>query len=308
MTIDNRGLTDKDVVSYMDSLSNWGKWGPEDQLGALNYLTEAKRQQASSLIQDGHVVSLALPLSNVPSKMNTRPAVHLMLGTGDNPASTASMDFVGVAYHGYATSHIDALCHIFWQGKMYNGFPSSEVRVDGAHKNAIDNALTKVVGRGILLDIPPVKGKDWLEPGEAIYIEDLEEVERRQGVTVGEGDILLVRTGRHKRGRSLGDYDPDPATRAGLHASVLPWMFERRISVLGSDGTSDVVPSGFPSIAQPWHLVAIVAMGIHLLDNHDFEALAQACADRSRYEFFCITAPLFLPRGTGSPTNGLAVF
>ncbi len=122
MTIDNRGLTDKDVLSYMDSLSNWGKWGPEDQLGALNYLTEAKRQQASSLIQDGHVVSLALPLSNVPSKMNARPAVHLMLSTGDNPASTASMDFVGVAYHGYATSHIDALCHIFWQGKMYNGF------------------------------------------------------------------------------------------------------------------------------------------------------------------------------------------
>lgn len=229
-----------------------------------------------------------------------------MMGTGESPTATGSMDYIGVAYHGLAHSHIDALCHMFWQGKMYNGVPSSEVRSDGAHRNNIGNVRDKVVGRGILLDIPALKGRDWLEPGEPIYVEDLEAAERRQGVTVGEGDILLVRTGRHKRGRAVG-YPPDPDLRPGLHASVLPWVHQRRVAVLGSDCVTDVKPSGF-EIGQPYHLVAIVAMGIHLLDNNDFEALAEACARRNRYEFFFVIAPLFIELGTGSPANGLAIF
>ena len=178
---------------------------------------------------------------------------------------------------------------------------------DGAHRNRIANAKDKVVGRGVLLDIPALKGRDWLEPGEAIYVEDLEAAEQRQGVTVGEGDILLVRTGRHKRGRAVG-YPPDPDLRPGLHASALPWVRDRHVAVLGSDCVTDVRPSGFESIGQPYHLVAIVALGVHLLDNNDFEPIAEACARNNRYEFFFVVAPLFLEFGTGSPANGLAIF
>jgi hypothetical protein len=189
VAIDNKGLTDDDLVGFMESLSNWGKWGPEDEIGALNYITPEKRVVAAALVQDGEVVAISLPIPTTPGPENPRPALHFMLATGEREGATASMDFLGLAYHGMTTSHIDALCHIFWRGKMYNGFPSSEVRPDGAHKDAIHPVRDKVVGRGVLLDIPPVRGKEWLEPGEPIYVEDLEAAERRQGVTVGEGDI-----------------------------------------------------------------------------------------------------------------------
>jgi len=306
--IDNRDLTEADVNAFMEALSNWGKWGPEDQLGALNYLTPQKRAAAASLIREGHMVSISLPLPTTPGPDNPRPALHYMVGTGETPGATGSMDFVGVAYHGMTTSHIDALCHVFWRGKMYNGFPAAEVQPDGAHKNAIHQVLDRVAGRGVLLDIPAARGKAWLEPGESVYIEDLEAAEARQGVMVEEGDILLVRTGRHARARAQGGDGWQTLGLAGLHASALPWVHQRRVAVLGSDGISDVVPSGFERIRLPWHMVAIVAMGVHLLDNHDFEALAAACARRNRYAFFFVMAPLYLERGTGSPANGLAIF
>ena len=305
MAIDNRGLADADMLGYMESLSNWGRWGPEDQLGALNYITPKMRAEAAALVREGHVVSISLPLATAPGPHNPRPALHFMIATGEQQGASSSTDFFGVAYHGIATSHIDALCHIFWRGTMYNGFPASEVRPDGAHKNAIHGVLDKVVGRGVLLDIPPVRGVEWLEPGAPVYVDDLEAAERRQGITAGEGDILLVRTGRHKRARAQGS---DADSLAGLHASALPWLHERRIAVLGGDGINDVRPSGFESVALPLHLVGIVGMGVHLLDNHDLEALADACAQRGRYVFLFVLAPLYLERGTGSPANGLAIF
>ncbi|MBI2887764.1 MAG: cyclase family protein [Chloroflexi bacterium] len=308
MAIDNRGLTDADVLGFMDSLSNWGRWGPEDQAGALNYITPERRLRAFSLVQEAHVVSISQPLATTPGPENPRPVLHFMLGTGEGAGATGSMDFLGMAYHGMTISHIDALCHIFYRGKMYNGFPAAEVKPDGAHKNAIHQVLEKVVGRGVLLDIPAAKGKEWLDPAEPIYTEDLEAAERRQGVTVEPGDIVLVRTGRHKRARAQGSDGWQTQGLAGLHASTLPWLHRRQVAVLGSDGISDVMPSGFEGIRLPYHVVAIVAMGVHLLDNHDFERLAEACVQRGRYQFLFVLAPLFLERGTGSPANGLAIF
>lgn len=308
MSIDNRGLSDDDVRGFMRSLSNWGRWGPDDQLGALNYITPQKRVAAAALVREGFVVSTSLPLPTVPGPENPRPANHFMLMTGESGDRLASADYIGLAYHGMTTSHIDALCHVFYEGKMYNGFPSSEVRPDGAYKNAIHATRDRLVSRGVMLDIPPLRGKEWLEPGEPIYIEDLEGAEQRQGVRVGEGDILLVRTGRYKRVRAEGSDGWQTRGLAGIHASVLPWLHERRVAVLGSDGVSDVTPSGFESMRMPIHTVAIVAMGIHLLDNQDLEPLAQACAERGRYEFMFVVAPLYLERGTGSPANCLALF
>ncbi len=307
MAVDNRGLTDADVLGYMASLSNWGRWGAQDQAGALNYLTPQMRAEAARLVTEGAVVPISRPLPVEPSPDNPRPALHYLSRTGESADATVAMDFVGVAYHGRNTSHIDALCHIFHEGKMYNGFPASDVRPDGAHHNAIDGVLDQVVGRGVLLDVPAALGRPWLEPGEPISVDQLELAEQRQGVRVGEGDILLVRTGRWPRAAIA--QAPWPLLElAGLHASTLPWLHERRVAVLGGDGINDVSPSGFDEVRLPIHTVGIVGMGLHLLDNHDLEALAAACAARGRHSFFFVVAPLFLERGTGSPCTGLAMF
>jgi len=308
--MDDKVLTDADIVGYMGSLSNWGKWGSEDQLGSLNYITPERRVAAARLVRDGEAVATSLPLAITPGPGNPRPAHHFMMPMVNTPNFNCSLDYVGLAFHGTAISHIDALCHVFWDGKMYNGFSASEVQMDGAHKNAIESVLDKVIGRGVLLDIPPVCGKEWLEPGEAIYVDDLEAAEERESVQVGEGDILLVRTGRHKALRS--QESDTSAWQAGglpgLHASVLPWLHERRIAVLGSDGINDVSPSGFSDFLLPIHTVTIVAMGIHLLDNQDLERMVGACSVKNRYEFLFIVAPLHIERGTGSPVTGVAIF
>ena len=303
--MDNKGLTDQDVLGFLQKLSNWGRWGPEDQGGALNYITLDKRAAAARSVQTGEVVATSRPLPVTPGANNPRPVLHFMIGTGEGPAAGGSSDFVGMAYHGRTISHIDALCHFFYQGKMYNGYPATEVKPDGAHKNAIHGVREQVSGRGVLLDIPASRGRQFLDPGEPIYPEDLEAAERAHGVTVGEGDILLVRTGRwHPQAPVSMPGEPI----AGLHASSLPWLHDRRIAALGGDGVQDVGPSGFEQVRQPIHLVTIVAMGLHLLDNQDFEPIAAACARTGRYSFFYVVAPLYLERGTGSPATGLAFF
>lgn len=301
-----REATEAQLAAYMESLSNWGRWGDDDQLGALNFITPAKRAAAAQLVRNGEVVSTSLPLPTTPGPNNPQPALHFMLSTGEKK-SNGGKDFFGCACHGRNTSHIDALCHRFWRGKMYNGVLADVVRADGAHRNAIHSVADKVSGRGVLLDVPLAKGEKWLTPGEPVFIEDLEAAERAHGVRVEEGDLLLIRTGRlcaERPGRT------DLAPLAGLHDSVLPWLHERRVAVLGSDGVNDIVhhASGSPKMSLPIHTVGLVAMGLHLLDNQDLEPLAAACQRLSRYAFFFVVAPLNLEKGTGSPVTGLAMF
>ena len=305
-------LTEAQIKDFFTSLSNWGKWGAKDQLGALNYVTPEKRARAAGLVREGKTVSLSLPLATTPSPDNPTPVVHLMMQTGDLEEAQFplpySADYFAIAPHGLATTHLDALCHVFYQGKMYNGYPAADVTVHGAKNGAIDAIKEGIVARGALLDIPRAKGKSWLEPKEAIFPKDLEAAERAQGVQVEEGDILLVRTGRHARIRALGAWDSFREGLAGLHASCLPWLHERRIAAMGADGASDLFPSGYEEVVAPIHLVTIVAMGVHLIDNCDLEAVSEACAERSRWAFLLMIAPLVLHRGTASPVNPLAVF
>ena len=159
MPTDNRGLTDAGIAGYLESLSNWGRWGPEDQLGALNYITAEMRAAAAHLVRHGEVVAISLPLPTDAGPGNPRPVQHYMITTGEGVDALYAMDHVGVACHGLAISHVDALCHVFHGGKMYNGFPASEVKPDGAHKNAIHGARDRIVGRGVLLDMPPDTGQ-----------------------------------------------------------------------------------------------------------------------------------------------------
>jgi kynurenine formamidase len=303
-------LTSSQVKGLFDQLSNWGRWGKDDQRGALNFITDAKRAQAASLVKTGEAISLALPLATIAAADNPTPVTHLMVQTGFDarflPLPYAG-DYFAIAPHGMANTHIDALCHVFWENKMYNGFDASEVGSHGARKCAIDVARTGIVGRGVLLDIPRIKKIEWMEPGERIFPEDLDAAVQAHGVRVEEGDVLLIRTGRAARRKAKGGWDPNRVGLPGLDASCLPWLHERRIAVLGSDSVSDVIPSGLDEVPLPIHVGTLVIMGIHLIDNADFDALSSACAATGRYEFLFTMCPLILERGTASPVNPIAI-
>jgi kynurenine formamidase len=304
-------LSSAEVKALFDRISNWGRWGKDDERGALNFITAAKRASAAKLVKTGQTVSMALPLATIPAVDNPTPVTHLMVQAGfdsDSMPLPYSGDYFAIAPHGMANTHIDALCHVFWNGKMYNGFDAAEVGSQGAKKCAIDVAREGIVSRGVLLDIPRVKKVDWLEPGDHIYVEDLEAAERAHGVRVEEGDVLMLRTGRSARRKAKGAWDPFRTGFAGLDATCLPWLHDRKIAMLGCDGVSDVVPSGYDDLQLPIHVGTLPIMGIHLIDNADLDAVGEAAAAAKRYEFLFVLAPLILIRGTASPVNPLAIF
>lgn len=289
--------------------SNWGRWGAEDERGTLNLITAERTARAASLVRSGSTVSCASPLNTVADVENVRPATHVFLRAGDvaDPAgSSSTSDYIALAPHGFAHSHLDALCHFVWRGKLYNGRPASAVLSTGAVKNAVTISAHGIVTRGVLLDIPRLRGVDWLEPGTAIAPDELDAAESAQRSPVGEGDALLVRTGRHRRRASRGPWNASEHL-AGLHYSCGPWLHDRGVAVLGGDGASDALPSG-SEVRQPVHVLALVAMGMQLLDNLYLDDLAAACEAQQRWEFLLAIAPLRVAGGTASPVNPIAVF
>jgi kynurenine formamidase len=306
------GVTDQDVKNLLSKCSNWERWGKADERGALNYITDQKRAAAAKLVRTGEVVSLSLPLATIPAPDNPTPVTHMMQQCGHDAHEMEllpySADYFAIAPHGLANTHLDALCHVFYQGKMYNGFNATEVGSHGAKKCAIDITNPGVVSRGVLLDIPKLKKANWLDNNVKITAEDLDAAEKDHGVTVEEGDVLFVRTGRARQRKEKGAWDPFHGGMAGLDVSSLPWLHGRKIAVLGSDGVSDAVPSGFKEFALPIHVCTLVMMGVHLIDNADLDALAAACAKNGRYEFQFVMAPLYLKQGTASPVNPIAIF
>jgi kynurenine formamidase len=307
-------LTRSEMEELFESVKNWGRWGADDEAGALNYITPEMRARAAALVAAGESVSCSLEFPTRPAPDNPIPAQHMMVVAGDActttgiPGMESAMDFIGVAFHGMAVSHIDALCHVFVEEKMYNGYDASEVKSTGAFKNSIMAGKDGISGRGVLLDIPRVKGADWVEIGERISPADLEAAEIAQGVEVSEGDILLIASGRDARRRQKGSWSPREGL-AGLDARALSWLHERKVAVLGSDGVSDVMPNPDTEMwPMPIHQCGIVAMGLHLLDNLRLENLMDACIRHDRWEFLLVIAPLRVARGTGSPVNPIALF
>ncbi len=296
-----------------ESVKNWGRWGDDDQAGALNLITPERRLAALASVRHGVPVSCSRELPVEPSVENPRPALHLMTRAGDDCVISglglqSTGDFVGVAFHGMATSHIDALCHVFVDGQMYNGFPATDVKSTGATKGSIMCAEHGIVGRGVLLDLPRLHGVAYLEPGRAITPEELRAAESAASLEVGEGDILLVMTGRDARRAEIGPWHPFNGGLAGLHAECLPWLHERGVAVLGCDGVSDVLPGAHPEgWPMPVHQCAIVAMGVHLLDNLRLDRLAARCAELNQWSFLFTVAPLLVKGGTGSPANPIAL-
>jgi kynurenine formamidase len=213
---------------------------------------------------------------------------------------------VGADYHNDGHSHIDALCHVAYEGRLYNGRPEGTVTAEGAAAASIDVVRDGLVGRGVLLDVPAARGVPWLEPGDSVTVADVEEAERRQGVTVGRGDVLLINLGHARRLVELGPWDT-AAHKAGLHPSVIGFVAERRVAALGSDGNSDTAPSDVEGVDFPIHVMALNAMGVHLLDYLQFEDLRAACERAGRWAFLFVAAPLRIVSGTGSPLNPIAV-
>jgi kynurenine formamidase len=300
------------IAALLEKIGNWGRWGKDDQRGALNFISSEKRTAAARLVQSGETVSLSVPLATRPSRDNPRPVTHLMIRSGvvGHPLeSSGAADYFAIEPHGLATTHLDALCHHFWRDKMYNGFDMREVDFQGAHKCAIDVCREGIISRGVLLDIPKIRATQWLEPGDAIYPEDLDAAERDHRVSAAEGDVLLIRTGRFKLRRTKGAGAIALGAMPGLHASCLEWLHQRKVAVLGSDAISDVLPSGYdPPLRMPIHTGTLVMMGIHLIDNAELEGLAEKCARQGRYAFMFSLLPLVLERGTGSPANPVALF
>jgi kynurenine formamidase len=216
-------------------------------------------------------------------------------------------DYVGADYHNEGHTHIDAFCHVAYHGSLYNGRPQDAVDADGASVDSIGVLTDGLVGRGVLLDIPRLRGVSWLEPGEHVMPDELGEAESAQGVAVSEGDILLVRTGHARRLDELGPWDTASA-KAGLHPTAMRFLAERRVATLGSDGNNDTAPSTTEGVAFPIHVLTLNAMGVHLLDYLQFEDLRTVCEQTGRWEFLFMTAPLRIDGGTGSPLNPIAIF
>ena len=295
---------DEDLERALPALSNWGRWGSDDQLGTLNFMSARTRLAAASLIRTGRVVPLGREFS--PKTPGLRRLAYKMTRYQDAlPEESGCIDEIGMIYHGLAITHVDALCHIFTpEGRegMYNGYPIEDVTPGGALRLGIERiGEVGIIGRGVLLDVAAVQGGP-LELSSAIGPEDLEAAERLHGVRVGEGDILFIRNGAGARNTFEHG--------SGLHAACLPWLRDRRVAVLSSDSDNDVHPAraGFSRWSEPIHMVAIPYLGMTLLDNAELDSLAAACAVEDRWSFFVTIAPWRFKGGTSSPVNPLAMF
>ncbi len=307
-TLTRTAPAESDVLGYFERLSNWGRWGAEDELGTLNLITPEKRHQAAALVRNGISVGCARPIVHEHAMLDVmRPPLHAMLSTGETPTAGrgASSDYFGISPHGLTVSHVDALSHQFWNGKMYNGRPSTAVTANqGATACSIEVMRDGIVTRGVLLDITAVRDKPFLDGGEGVFPEDLEAAEARQGIRLTSGDALLLRTGWYKRRVEMGPYH-EQASRPGLHAASLPWLHERGVSVVASDASHDCIPSGYSF--SPIHSVGCVAMGLCLVDACQFDDLLPVCARLGQWEFMFVIAPWRWRNATASPATPLAI-
>jgi len=299
-------LSQEEVNGWFETLSNWGRWGADDQLGTVNLITEETRVEAASLVKTGVSVSMAHEILTEEAADNGNPYDHRMTSIGSSPGPWSG-DFIGVSYHGYAHSHLDALCHRFQFGTMYNGYSENNVTEEGCAQLAITSFSNGIFGRGVIMDFPQLRGSDWLENGVAITPEWLDEWEDEHGITIGSGDIVLIRTGRWPRRAALGPWDLSQNS-AGLHATAVAWLKERDVALIGSDSALDVKPSGVTNFPQPVHALVLVALGMPIFDNLDLEAVAEQAIIHNRPEFLFSTAPLRVGGGTGSPLNPIATF
>lgn len=309
-----RHVSKAEFEKVFHTVCNWGRWGPEDEKGTLNYVGPEQVRRAAGLVRSGQSVSMAVPINKVAGPDNPRPPMHYMVQHFDIHSELGepqfATDYLASEFHGDCFTHIDALCHIGYEGKLYNGKPVSAVTSRGPTLQDITAYAQGIVGRGMLLDIPRLRGAKWLEPGEAVTTAELEAAEKAQGVRLGEGDIFVFRTGHHRRRLELGPWNNgyDGEGKAGLHVETMLMLHERKVAAFFPDGDGETVPSNVEGVAYPIHALQIAAMGMACADSLQFEELVKVCEAEKRWEFLVMAAPLRLPGGTGSLFNPIAVF
>lgn len=297
-------LSADDIDAMFNTLSNWGRWGTDDQRGTLNLVTPEKRRQAASLVKEGISVSLAQDFPQVQERANQAQMQMTMTAGSGTPVA---MDEWQIFYHGLTYAHIDALCHARYKDKAYNGFAASDADESGCTTSGIEHLKDGILSRGILIDMPRLKGVPYLAPGTPVLASDIEAWEQQTGLTIEPGDVVLVRTGRwapRPDGAPVNLMGSSP----GVHVSALPLIRERDVAVLGTDVGLDVSPAGVEGVVIPTHTVAIAAIGLLIIDNADFEALAETAARLNRWEFMFSAAPIPVKGGTGSVLNAVATF
>lgn len=296
-------VTEAQYEAWQTELSNWGRWGGDDQLGTLNLITPARRRAAMALVREGVPVSLAANAFTEKATDVPCPAEWAMTSASD----TGATDRVAFpCIHGAASTHIDSLAHTFFRGKMWNGYDTSTLvtRERGAEKNSVLTMKNGIVTRGVLYDIAKLKGVPYLAPGDRIFPEDLEAWEKKAGVRVGPGDALVLRWGRYGRRAKLG---PDDGA-AGLDNSILPWLKQRDVALIVWETAGYSPQPAGDLFRNAVHNFIQAILGIHVLDRADLEALSEATASRKRWEFMLTVTPLALPNATGSPVNPIAMF
>ena len=295
-----------EVLDYLHDRRNWGRWGEDDQRGAINLITAEKRVEAAHLVRTGRTVSLSRDVPKTPGPGNPQPAQHFVQTFGHTGTWGAAVDYYGIMYHGYQTTHIDALCHVWDEEGMWGGRdPYREVRSQGTRWGGIEHWRDGIVTRGVLFDIPRHRGEASVTLERPVHGWELEEIAAAQGLTLTPGDALLVYSGREAWQAAHLDWNPSAEERPGLHASCLPFFRDNDIALLGWD-LMDATPNEY-GIRWTTH-GALFAYGVALLDNCLLTPLAEVCAAEGRYEFMLTVAPLPVVGGTGSPANPLALF
>ncbi|XVU21209.1 cyclase family protein [Actinoplanes sp. CA-054009] len=310
--------TEDEVLAYFTTLSNWGRWGADDQRGTLNHITDDVRLAAARSVRHGRSVSCAWELTapddmersttTVPRAVDMPGAEHMPPRFHNDRRWGFTNERLAFSYHGNTLTHLDAPCHLSWDGRLYNNRPATMTNADtGAAWAAVTEAAPGITTRGVLLDIAAVREVPWLEPGDPVHPTDLEQAEQNQGIRVRPGDAVLLRTGNGRARRETAN-DSSGVIQSGWHAACLPWLHERGVAVIGADTPQDVQPSGYADILMPVHAVGLVAMGLWLLDNCDLEACATAAAELAQWDFLLTIAPLRLAGTSGSPVNPVATF
>ena len=287
-------VTKAQFDEWMTKLSNWGRWGKDDERGALNLITAKERLRAAALVKTGLTVSLSQQIpADTPAATPKQPRPINQNGSGANVFLIAG-DYLferqEIEYHGGRLSHFDALCHVSYNGKLYNGLNFKEVVTEGrgCSKLSVNSAREGIVTRGVLLDLP----------GTRVRRQDVEAWEKKSGIKIGPGDALLLRSRRPGAPPAFGT--------AGYDPSLIPFLKERDIALLGNDSAQE--GGTIDGVGIPIHTFTIVALGLNLLDNLALDDVAATAAKLQRWEFMIVVAPLRMENGAGSPVNVIATF
>jgi kynurenine formamidase len=293
--------TQTQVEAYFKQLNNWGRWGNNDQVGTVNLITPAKQAAAQALVRTGRTVSLARDI--VPQPVLTYHVSYPM----KRERADVVLDRFALIYHGFTITHIDALCHVAWDGELYNGRPFKEsLSATGASWCPIDPLFGGITSRGVLLDVAAGRKEGYVTVGHPVTPRELDETAARAGLQVEPGDVVVVRSGQEPFARANPDWVPRVSPHPGLHVSCIEWFRAHDIAAIAWD-MMDERPSGYPGFGMGTHL-AIPLLGLALIDNTYPERLATACTQEGRYEFLFTATPLRLVGSTGAPAHPLAIF